>query len=288
MTALLILLGCSLAWVGFDVSRKALVARVPPLALMFLLALLQAPVLAVWWLIEGGGFGAGYTLPAAGSVALNIVANVAFIYAFRLSPISVTVPLLSLTPVFAALFAIPLLDEIPTLRQWVGIALVVVGALLISRGRGEGLGPAALLRAFAREPGARLMVLVALSWSVTTSLDKLAIAVASPPAHAVVLALGVAAGILVLLAASGRMGEMREVLPVLPLFVVALLLSAAALGLQLLAIGLLPISVVETVKRGLGSVAALAIGSALFGEPLNRGRVVAVVLMSVGVALVLL
>lgn len=265
-------------------------AHVPPLALMFLLALFQAPVLAVWWAVDGGGFGAGagYPAPAAASVALNLVANVAFIYAFRLSPISVTVPLLSLTPAFAALFAVPLLGEVPTPRQWLGIALVVAGAMLISRGRGEGLAPLALWRAFVREPGARLMVVAAASWSLTPAFDKLAIRVASLPAHAVVLALGVAAGIFVMLAIRGRLGEVAAVRPVLGTFVVALLLSAAALGLQLLAIDVLPVSVVETVKRGFGSVAALAMGHVMFGESLNRGRVTAVVLMTVGVALVLL
>ena len=76
--------------------------------------------------------------------------------------------------------------------------------------------------------------------------------------------------------------------PVLGLFVVSLVMSAFALALQLVAIHVMPVSVVETVKRGLGSVAALVLGRLFFSELLNASRVLAVVLMTAGVALVLL
>jgi uncharacterized membrane protein len=283
-----LVVACALGWAAFDVARKALVARVPPLALMFLLAIGQAPLLALWWAIEGGGFGPGYAAPAAGSVALNVVANVAFIYAFQRSPLSVTVPLLSLTPAFTALFAIPLLGEVPTLSQVAGIALVVAGALLLNRAPGESAAPAALWRAFLREPGARLMVLVALCWSVTPSLDKLAMAAAPAPAHGVVLGVGVAVGVLGLMVARGRIGDLRHAGAAPGLLAVALVTSALAMAFQLLAIHVVWVAIVETVKRGLGSAVALGLGWLMFGERVTAGRIGAVALMTAGVALVLL
>ncbi len=264
----------------------------PPLPLVFVLAVGQAPLLGVWWAVEGGGFGPGpasdYIVPAAGSVALNVVANAAFIVAFQRSPLSVTVPLLSLTPAFTALFAVPLLGEVPDAVTATGIALVVAGALLLNRRPGESLWPSALGRAFLREPGARLMVVVALCWSVTPALDKQALAAAPIPAHGVVLGLGTAAGVLALLAVRRQVGEVRRAGAAPGLLAVALLTSAAALGLQLVAIHLVWVSVVETVKRGLGSAAALGLGWLLFGEEITAGRVAAVAVMTVGVALVLL
>lgn len=263
--------------------------RTEPLPLMFLLALGQAPLLAAWWAVEGGGFGPGYLAPAAGSIALNLIANVAFIYAFKLSPLSVTVPLLSLTPAFTALFAVPLLGEVPQAYQVAGIALVVVGALLLNRGAGEGAGPRTLWRAFLREPGARLMVVVAVCWSITPSLDKIALAAAPAPAHGVVLGVGVAIGVYLLMTLRGGAGDVRGSLTAAPaLLVIALLTSALALALQLVAIHLIWVSIVETVKRGLGSAAALGLGWALFGEEVGPGRIIAVVVMTAGVALVLL
>ncbi len=283
-----LVVAAALGWAAFDVARKALVARVPPLALMFLLAIGQAPLLALWWAVEGGGFGPGYLAPAAGSVALNIVANVAFIFAFQRSPLSVTVPLLSLTPAFTALFAIPLLGEVPSLSQGAGIALVVAGALLLNRAPGESAAPAALWRAFLREPGARLMVLVAVCWSITPSLDKLAMAAAPAPAHGVVLGVGVAIGVLALMVLRGNAGEIRQAAKAPWLLAAALVTSAVAMGLQLVAIHLVWVAVVETVKRGLGSAVALGLGWTMFGETVTAGRVGAVAVMTVGVGLVLL
>lgn len=283
-----LVVACALGWAGFDVARKALVAKVPPLALMFLLAIGQAPLLALWWAVEGGGFGAGYAVPAAGSVVLNVVANVAFIYAFKLSPLSVTVPLLSLTPAFTALFAVPLLGEVPTVSQVAGIALVVAGALLLNRGPGESVSPASLWRAFLREPGARLMVVVAVCWSLTPSLDKLAMAAAPAPAHGVVLGVGVALGVLVLMVARGRTGDLRHAGAAPALLAVALVTSAVALAFQLVAIHLVWVAIVETVKRGLGSAVALGLGWLMFRERVTPGRIAAVAVMTAGVALVLL
>ena len=72
-----------------------------------------------------------YWLPGLTSVGLNWVANLAFLRALALSPLSVTIPLLSLTPVFTALLAIPLLGETPTALQSAEILAVVAGAFLI-------------------------------------------------------------------------------------------------------------------------------------------------------------
>jgi drug/metabolite transporter (DMT)-like permease len=69
---------------------------------------------------------------------------------------------------------------------------------------------------------------------------------------------------------------------------VALLASAAALALQLVAIQMVFVSLVETVKRGLGNAAAVASGAWIFHERVGRWQWLAVALMGVGVALILL
>jgi len=287
--SLAVVIACAMAWTAFDLGRKLLVEKVQPLPLIFALTLGQAPLFAALGVVRGWGeVGPGYLLPALGSMLLNAVANVAFIYAFKLSPISVTVPLLSLTPVFTALFAVPLLGEVPTALQGAGILLVVAGALLLNRARGDGLSPGALWRAFRREPGALLMVVVAICWSITPAFDKLALAHASIAFHGTVLTTGVAALIVVLLAAQRRVGALAELRRSPGLFLAALLASVAALGLQLMAIRLVWVSLVETVKRGLGNVAALLLGHWMFDETITRGRIWAVVLMGVGVGLVVL
>ena len=76
------MLGCSLGWAALDVLRKFLAADLPPLAVVFWVALGQLPVVWVWDLAAGGGPITGrYLLVPAGTVGLNILANAAFVAA---------------------------------------------------------------------------------------------------------------------------------------------------------------------------------------------------------------
>lgn len=281
LPALLLVIGSSLAWSGFDVCRKILADRVRPAPLAFLLAAGAIPLFALWTAVDGmPAVQSGYLGPAMASVALNIAANLLFFSALRNSQLSVTIPLLSLTPVFTALLAIPLLGEVPTWRQWLGILLVVAGAFVLNLPEGGALSASA-----AR--GAGLMVLVALFWSLTGPFDKMATAKTSGPFHATVLCTGVAIGIAAVLAGQRRLRELADVRSAGWIFILAVLISIAALGLQLLAMLQVWVGLVETLKRGIGNLSALILGRALFGEAIAPRKLLAVGLMIAGVALIL-
>ena len=279
----------SVAWSGLDLTRKLLAARMRPLPLLVLLAALPTPAYLLWMLVEGTpSVPPSYWLPGLASVALNVAANLAFLRSVALSPLSATIPLLALTPVFAALLAVPLLGEQPTLRQWVGILAVVAGAFLLNAQRGEAGSLGGLWTAFRREPGAPLMAAVALLWSAATPLDKLAMLASGAPFHATVLNAGVAAATLALLAASRRLGELRGWTRSLGGFAAALVFSVVGLAGQLVALRLLEVGVVETVKRSLGFILAVILGRIAFGEPATRNKLLAVALMAAGTALILI
>jgi drug/metabolite transporter (DMT)-like permease len=289
--AVAVLVACALAWSAFDLTRKLLLERIDPMPLVFALTALQTPLMVAWWLASGagaGGAGAGYWAPALLSIGLNVVGNVLFVVAIKVSPLSLTIPLLSFTPVFTTLLAVPMLGQVPGGWDLVGIALVVVGALTLHMGPGRGRSPRALVRAFLHERGSVMMAGVALLWSVTPPLDKLAIDHSSPSFHGLVLSAGVAAGLGAILAARGRLGALRAVGERPGLVVVAFLVSGMALALQLVAIQRVFVSLVETVKRGLGNAAAAATGAWVFHERVGRWQWLAVAVMGAGVALILL
>jgi drug/metabolite transporter (DMT)-like permease len=287
--ALLLVLVSSLAWGGFDALRKLLVDRIPPLTLVCLLTLASVPLFGMWVAVDGmPAVGPGYAVPALASVVLNVVANLAYIAALRTSALSLTIPLLSLTPAFTALLAIPLLGERPTPVQGLGIVLVVAGALGLNLPVGERVSAAAAVRSWRREPGALWMVAVAVLWALANPLDKMAVERASGPFHGLVLNAGVALGTLAGLAAQGRLRELARVRQVRGPFAASLAVSAAALGLQLIAIQHMWVGLVETLKRGIGNLLAVLFGRLLFAEPVTGRKIAAVALMVAGVALVLL
>ena len=279
--ALLLVAGSSLAWSAHDVTRKFLVGKVRPVPLAFLLTVAAAPLFAIWTAVDGmPAIQAGYALPAVSSVLLNIAANLMFFAALRTSALSVTIPLLSLTPVFTALLGIPMLGEVPTPLQGLGIVLVVAGAFALNLPEE---------RPYWRwERGAALMTTVALLWSLTVPLDKIAMARASAPFHATVLCGGVAAAVLAVLVWQRRLGELADLRQVRGVFALALVTSILALGLQLLAMQQVWVGLVETMKRGLGNVSAVVFGRVVFGEPVTLRKLLAVGLMAVGVGLILI
>lgn len=266
-------------WAGLDTSRKYLVQGIPPTTAAAWIALLQAPVFLAWALAgPGPAPDAGYWLPGGAALVLQVAANVLFLRALFLSPLSLTIPFLSLTPVFTSLIALAFLGEHPTLQQWSGIALVVAGALSLH-------GRVPLLEALRREPGSLMMAIVALLWSVTGNLAKVSLLHASVPWHATIQTGGV--GLALVLYLLLRRGRRELAVPAGPRrwLLLSLLFSLAALSLQLAAIRLILVGVVETVKRGVGMTSSVLLGRALFGEPVTVAKVVAVGLMIAGTAL---
>ena len=281
--SLLLVLVSALSWAGFDLLRKLLAKEMGPLPLMALLCFASAPPFAIWAAIDGGfGVEPGYWAPALVSVALNVAANLLFLEALRTGELSIAVPLLSLTPAFTALVAIPLLGERPSATDAGGIALVVLGALILRPPWGEGpIDPAG-------RRGLWLMAGTALLWSLTIPLDKLAVSRSHPPLHALVLNLGVAAAALAILARRRELSRLRELSRAPWTFVAALAISALALGSQLAAIQTVWVSLVETLKRTIGNLSAVLVGRIAFGEAITSRKLAAVALMAGGVALILL
>lgn len=285
LTALAVILGTSFSWAALDLLRKLLVRTVRPVALLVLLSLAQTAVFAVWVAVDDGArVTAAYWWPALGSVALNIVANVAFIEALRRAPLSLTIPLLSLTPALATLLAVPLVGEVPTLAQWLGVSLVVAGALALNL---DGTSIAGLGRALVQQRGTQLMVVVALGWSLAAPLDKLALAASASSVHAFGVSLGVALGSLAILAVRRGLADLSAAARVPGLTAAALAVAVVGLAFQFLALTMAWVALVETFKRAIGNLNSVVLGRAFFGEPVTAVKVAAVSAMALGVGLIL-
>jgi drug/metabolite transporter (DMT)-like permease len=276
-------LGSALAWSGLDATRKAMARVMTPTASVVVLTLGQAPLFLSWWAVAGGGFqGASYLVPGLPCLALNVLANVGFVRAVQVSPLSLTVPLLSLTPVFTALVGLLVLSEVPTWTQAGGIALVTAGALLLHAGRHPGGGLLGALRAFSAERGSVIMAGVALLWSLTVSLDKMALERAALPAHALVQTGGVGVVLAAWLICRRRIGEVRAVRGARAPFLWAVAFATAAIGLQLLAIQSLFVALVESLKRAVGMAMSVVVGRVAFDERVDGFKWAAIALMAAG------
>lgn len=269
----------ALGWALYDVARRALASHLTAWVLVAATTLGALPPLLGWALLAGEWrIAASYWVPALASVALNVAANFCYFRAFQMAPISVTLPMLSFTPLFAALLGAVFLGETIGARAAAGAVLVVLGGLALGLREGG-------LRF---EPGSAMMLAVAFLWSATLLLDKRALALASLQVHALVLNAGVAAGGLVALALLGRSRDLRAVGGHWGGLAVAVAIGASALALQLYALRELPVGIVETIKRGVGGLSAVVLGRLIYAEAITLRKLAAVAMMAVGVALLLL
>jgi len=287
----LILVASSVSSSGFDLSRKVLGRHLSPAPMVFLLAAASMPLFGLLLVLDGRAeIAPGYLAPALGSVLLNVAANLAFIQSVMIAPLSLTVPLLSLTPAFTALLGLLLLGERPAPLTVAGIVLVIAGAVWLNLVRCAPQAPprTGSWRDRIFQPGIWLMAGTALLWSLSIPLDKLAVQRAGAPFHGLFLTAGIAVCSLAVLLFQGRLGELAGLRRAGVPFAFALASSTLALGLQLVALNLVLVSVVETVKRGIGNLMAVAMGWLIFGEGLSLRKLAAAALMAIGVALILL
>ncbi|MGE0485362.1 MAG: EamA family transporter [Gammaproteobacteria bacterium] len=217
-------------------------------------------------------------------VPLDIVAIYLYVRAITIAPFSHTLPYLAFTPVLTAASGWLLLGEAIPLRGLAGIVLVSLGAYLLNLDsttwRQDKLAP---LRFIAREQGPRLMLGVAVIFSVTSTLGKGALqympAAQFGPLYGAVLAAATAAVVLV------RRRRLFDIVHRRPLG--AALVSAAMAIMVLthfIAIEQVEAAYMIAVKRT-SMLFGLVYGAVLFGERQLGRNLAAGVVMVGGVVL---
>lgn len=113
------------------------------------------------------------------ALPLEIIAIVLYIKALKISPMSLTLPFLSLTPLFLIIISYILLGETVSTTGAAGIVLIVAGSYMLNiRQFKKGIFEPFI--AITREKGSVYMILVSLIYSITASLGKMAIELSSP------------------------------------------------------------------------------------------------------------
>jgi drug/metabolite transporter (DMT)-like permease len=133
----------------------------------------------------GSGFYGAFLI----GLPLEIIAIVLYIKALKYSPLSLTLPFLSLTPVFLIVVSYLLVGETVSALGALGIVCITIGGYTLNI-REFRKGIFQPFAAIFRERGSVYMILVAFIYSITASLGKKAIAHSSPMFFAVVYLTG--------------------------------------------------------------------------------------------------
>ena len=111
--------------------------------------------------------------------SINAVTALLYIKAIKVSDLSLTVPLVALTPLFMLLTSPLIVGEYPSFFDYIGILLIVIGSYLLNI-KDKSQGYLAPFKALLNEPGPKLMLIVAFLWSITSNFDKIGVQNSSP------------------------------------------------------------------------------------------------------------
>ena len=111
--------------------------------------------------------------------SINAVTTLLYIKAIKVSDLSLTVPLVALTPLFMLLTSPLIVGEYPKFFDYIGILLIVAGSYLLNI-KEKSQGYLAPFKALLNEPGPKFMLIVAFLWSITSNFDKIGVKNSSP------------------------------------------------------------------------------------------------------------
>lgn len=215
---------------------------------------------------------------------LLLISSYMLLEALQASKISVSLPMLSLTPLFLVLLSYIILKEIPSAWGFVGILLIVVGAYIINIKNGKGFFEP--FAALFKIKGSLYVIVVSFIWSITATLYKKGIIESNPVYFTSMTYLFTSAIMLPFLFFNfrGKLTELRQNIKML------LFLGAASAFMTLLssyAMLFTLASYVISIKRS-SLIFSIFIGYFYFKEKNIKNALIGTVIMLIGGVLITL
>ncbi len=211
------------------------------------------------------------------------VASILYFKAIEASDLSVTIPMLTFTPLFLLITSPLMLGEFPNPAGLWGILLIVIGSYVLNIAELH-KGYLAPFKALVKEKGPRYMLMVAILYSIAANIDKIGVRHSSPLAWAAALNtfLTIVFALIILSKGAPVIYQIRAGWKYLVLLGAA---NAFALIANMVAIELTLVPYLIAIKR-LSVFMTLFVGFVIFKEKGCRERSVGALLMVLGAVLI--
>lgn len=213
---------------------------------------------------------------------LNTITSILFVRAIKNSPLSLTLPIVSLTPVFLLITSPLIVGESPKLLGIIGIISTVIGSYILNLSKKEEGLLEPLMSIFKKE-GSRLMFFVAFIWSITSNIDKIAVQHSNPLlfsfASSITILIFLTIVLLIKKSSFGVIFKQSKILAPIGFT------SGLSIAFQMIAISMTIVPNVITVKRT-SALFGIVWGKIFFKEKNIKERLVGAVTMLIGVFLI--
>ncbi|NIM19200.1 MAG: EamA family transporter [Candidatus Latescibacteria bacterium] len=217
--------------------------------------------------------------------SLNVLAALLYFEALKQTDLSLSIPMISFTPVFLILTSFLVLREIPSPSGAVGIVLIVLGSYVLHTGKDKGTFFDPFKNIF-RNKGVLYMLLVAFLYSITANFDKRVVQNSDPIFGSSMIFLFIGVSFLVISmvkAPRSRMKSWKNIYKFLP---PGAAISMAAVTINF-AFTMQIVPYVISIKR-LSIVFSVLLGGVMFRERDISRRSIGALIMLAGAALIAL
>lgn len=180
MLGFLLALGTAISEASKDVASKYNLYYIDEYTAAFSLHFLQSLFLlpiALYFIPQSVSF--AYMLALGSSSVLQLIVILLYFKTIKRSEISVTLPLLTLTPLFMLITSPIMIGEFPGLWGVIGILLIIIGTYIsnIDTSKRNIFAPFISL---IYNQGSRYMLIIASIWSITANIDRVGVNETSP------------------------------------------------------------------------------------------------------------
>ena len=285
--SILICLLSGFFWAVFDLTRKLSLKYVDSKVLLLLFTFVQIIIFLIWCLKDTFYVNiASYLIPGIVLIILGIFSALLFLKSIKESDLSLTIPLLSFSPLFSSLFSFIFLDEELSKTQYLGVFSIIFGTLSLYSNAFNMTQIFKSIIHITKNQSAKLMLLVALCWSITPVLDKMCLKHSSINIHGFIQAF--ATFLILFLIAMKQLLILRELkTKYLNLIFFTVMIGTFATISQFYAILLNFVPIMESIKRAIGQFSAVLFGSLFFNEKFSLQKIIGIIFISSGVFIII-
>ena len=273
-------------WAAFDLTRKLTLEKISSINLLLIFTITQLIIYFIWLFFEDFSINLiPYLLPGITLIIIGLFSALLFLKAIKQSDLSLTIPLLSLSPMFSSLFSFFFLNEQLSNIQYLGIFLIILGTLILYSKK---LTIYEIIKSFKiilKNSSAKLMVLVSIIWSLTPVLDKICLKNSSVNIHGFIQSLGMIT-LLIFLFKKDKV-QTENTKKNWRIILLTVFIGSTATILQFYAILTNYVPIMESIKRSIGQLSSVFLGKIFFNEEVNKPKVVGVIVLSIGVYFIL-
>lgn len=217
--------------------------------------------------------------------SLNVVTTILYMKAIKVSDLSITIPMVTFTPLFLLITSPLIIGEFPNIFGIVGILLIVMGSYMLNIKK-KSQGYFAPFKALLEEKGPRLMLIVAFIWSITANFDKIGLLNSSPIFWVIAINIFITLCMFPIMFYKSR-GKIKQIPVNLHALLPIGLFSSLALICQMTAISLTLVVYVISIERT-SAIISVLFGYLIFKEKGIKERLMGVTIMLIGILFITL